>query len=299
VTITGTGGIGKTHLALALGNELQETFAEGISFVSLATTYDSELVIPAIVHALGLKEMGNYSPMQLLKTFLHDKHLLIVLDNFEQVLQAAPHLSDLLSSCTQLKILVTSRAVLRVWGEYTFRVQPLEIPDLQQFPELESLSQISSIALFVQRAEAILPGFQLTDENARDVAEICNRLEGVPLALELAAAHCNVLSPHALLSRLEHPIEMLTGGRRDAPLRHQTLSNLLSWNDDLLTPSEHMLFRRLAIFDGGFSLQAAEVIMKVVGDMSISVRDGITALIDRSMVQQTAYGKEEPRLYFL
>src|SRR5438876_2047334 len=299
VTITGTGGIGKTHLAMALGNEIQETFAEGVSFVSLATTYDSELVIPAIAHALGLKEVGDRSPMQLLKTFLHDKHLLIVLDNFEQVLPAAPHLSDLLSSCPQLKILVTSRALLHVWGEYTCRILPLEVPDLQQLPDLERLSQIASIALFVQRAEAILPGFQLTDENARDVAEICTRLEGVPLILELTAAHCNVLSPHALLSRLEHPIELLTGGRRDAPLRHQTLSNLLSWNDDLLTPNEHMLFRRLAIFDGGFSLQAAEVIMKVFGDMSISVLDGITALIDRSMLQQTAYGKEEPRLYFL
>ncbi len=299
VTLTGAGGIGKTHLALALGNELQETFAEGVSFVSLAATYDSELAIPAIVHALGLKEIGDRSPMQLLKTFLHDKHLLIVLDNFEQVLPAAPHLSDLLSSCPQLKILVTSRALLHVWGEYAFRVPPLEVPDLQQLPDLESLSQIASIALFVQRAEAILPGFQLTDENARDVAEICTRLEGVPLTLELTATHCNVLSPHELLSRLEHPIEMLTGGRRDAPLRHQTLRNLLSWNDDLLTPNEHMLFRRLAIFDGGFSLKAAEAIMKVFGDMSISVLDGISALIDKSMVQQTAYGKEEPRLYFL
>ncbi len=244
VTLTGTGGIGKTHLALALGNELQETFAEGVSFVSLAATYDSELAIPAIVHALGLKEIGDRSPMQLLKTFLHDKHLLIVLDNFEQVLPAAPHLSDLLSSCPQLKILVTSRALLHVWGEYTCRILPLEVPDLQQLPDLERLSQIASIALFVQRAEAILPGFQLTDENARDIAEICTRLEGVPLILELTAAHCNVLSPHALLSRLEHPIEMLTGGRRDAPLRHQTLSNLLSWNDDLLTSNEQMLFRR-------------------------------------------------------
>src|SRR6266705_1590899 len=276
VTLTGAGGIGKTHLALTLGNELQETFAEGVYFVSLSTTYDSERVIPAIAHALGLKEVGDRSPMQLLKTFLHDKHLLIVLDNFEQVLPAAPHLSDLLSSCPQLKMLVTSRALLHVWGEYTYRILPLEVPDLQQLPDLESLSQIASIALFVQRAEAILPGFQLTDENARDVAEICTRLEGVPLALELTATYCNALSPHALLSRLEHPIELLTGGRRDAPLRHQTLSNLLSWNDDLLTPNEHMLFRRLAIFDGGFSLQAAEVIMKVFGDISISVLVGIT-----------------------
>ena len=175
MTLTGAGGVGKTHLALALGNELRETFAEGVSFVSLATIYDSELVIPAIVHALGLKEMGIRNPMQLLKAFLRDKHLLIVLDNFEQVLLAAPLLSELLSSCTRLKILVTSRAVLHVWGEHTYRVQPLEVPDLRQLPELESLSQIASIALFVQCAEAILPEFQLTDENARDVAEICDQ----------------------------------------------------------------------------------------------------------------------------
>ena len=297
VTLTGAGGVGKTHLALALGNELRETFAEGVSFVSLARIYDSELVIPAIMHALGLKEMGIRNPMQMLKAFLRDKHLLIVLDNFEQVLLAAPLISELLSSCTRLKILVTSRAVLHVWGEHTYRVQPLEVPDLRQLPELERLSQMASIALFVQCAEAILPGFQLTDENARDVAEICDRLEGMPLALELAASHSNVLSPHSLLSRLEHPIDMLTGGRRDAPPRHQTLRNMISWNDDLLSSDENMLFRRLAIFDGGISLQAAEEIMTVFGDMSISVLDGITALIDKSMLQQTTYGEEEPRLY--
>jgi predicted ATPase/DNA-binding CsgD family transcriptional regulator len=299
VTLTGAGGIGKTHLALALGDEFQDTFAGGVTFISLASIYDSELVLPAIVHALGLKEMGDRSTMQLLKTFLRDKHLLIVLDNFEQVLPAAPHLSDLLSSCSQLKILVTSRAVLHVWGEYTFRVQPLELPYLRQLSELDSLSQVASIALFVQRAEAILPEFKLTDENARDVAEICNRLDGVPLALELAATHCKLLSPNAILTRLKHPIEMLTGGRRDAPQRHQTLHNMLSWNDDLLTPDEQKLFRRLSIFDGEFSLQAAEAIMRIFGDMSISVLDSITALIDKSMLQQTTYGNEEPRLYFL
>ena len=299
VTLTGAGGIGKTHLALALGNEFQDTFVDGVAFISLASIYDSELVVPAIVHMLGLKETGDRSSMQLLKTFLHDKHLLIVLDNFEQVLPAAPHLSDLLSSCSQLKILVTSRAVLHVWGEYTFRVQPLKLPDPQQLPELESLSQIASIALFVQRAKTIFPEFKLTDEIARDVAEICIRLDGIPLALELTAEYCKLLSPGAILTRLKYPIEMLTGGRRDAPLRHQTLRNTLSWNDDLLTPDEHKLFRRLAIFDKGFTLQAAEALMSVFGDISISVLDGITALIDKSMLQQTMYGKEEPRLYFL
>lgn len=299
VTLTGAGGIGKTHLALALGHEFQDTFASGVTFISLASIYDSELVLPAIVHALGLKELGDRSPMQILKTFLHDKNLLIVIDNFEQVLPSAPHLSDLLSSCSQLKILVTSRSVLHVWGEYIFRVQPLEVPDPQQLPELDSLSQIASIALFVQRAEAILPEFKLTDEIARDVAEICKRLDGVPLALELAATYCKLLSPKAILIRLKHPVEMLTGGRRDAPLRHQTLHNMLSWNEDLLAPDEHKLFRRLSIFDGEFSLHAAEAIMNIFGDINISVLDCISALIDKSMLQQTTYDKEETRLYFL
>jgi predicted ATPase/DNA-binding CsgD family transcriptional regulator len=298
LTLTGTGGIGKTHLALTLGNELQGTFAEGVCFIPLSTIFDSELVIPAIVQALGLREMRDRNPIQLLKTFLRDKHLLLVLDNFEQVLPAAAHLTDLLSSCSQLKILVTSRALLHVWGEYTCTIPSLEVPDMQHIPEYENLTSVASVALFVQRAQAIQPEFQLTDENARDVAEICSRLEGVPLTLELTAACCNVLSPHALLARLEHPIEMLTGGRRDAPQRHQTLRNSLSWNDDLLSPDEQILFRRLAIFDGGFSLQTAEAIMKVFEDQSISVLEGLTALIDKSMLQKPLYRKGEMRFYF-
>ena len=299
VTLTGTGGIGKTHLALTLGNEVQETFAEGACFVSLSTIYDSELVIPAITQALGLQEREDRSPLELLKSFLRDKQLLVVLDNFEQVLPSAPLLSELLSSCPQLKILVTSRALLHVWGEYVFIVPPLEVPDMQYLPERKALSQIASVALFVQRAKAMLPEFQLTDGNARDVAGICSRLEGVPLALELTATSSNVLSPQALLSHLEHPLEVLTGGRRDAPPRHKTLRNALSWNDDMLSADEQTLFRRLAVFVGGFSLQAAEAIATAHGGMRISVLDGVTALIDKSMLQKPAHGRDEPRLYLL
>ena len=299
VTLTGTGGIGKTHLALTLGNELLETFAGGGSFISLATISDSELVIPAIVHALGLQDMGDRSPIERLKSFLHDKHFFLVLDNFEQVLPAAPLLSHLLSSCPQLKLLVTSRVLLRVWGEYVFTVPPLEVPDMQHVPERDVLTQIASVALFAQRAEAILPGFQLTEENARDVAEICTRLEGVPLALELAAAHCQLFSPQVLLAQLEYPLKMLTGGRRDAPPRHQTLRNAFSWNDDVLSSDEQTLFRRLAVFSGGCSLQAAEAIATAEGGTSISVLDGVRALIEKSMLQHAAQGKDEPRLYLL
>jgi len=299
VTLTGTGGIGKTHLALTLGNEFLEVFAQGVCFVSLSTIHDSELVIPAITHALGLPEGKDRSSIGRLKTFLRDKQLLLMLDNFEQVLLKAPLLADLLSSCTQLKILVTSRALLHIEGEYVFPVPPLEIPDTRQVLERESLSQVASVALFVQRTQAMLPGFQLTIENARDIAAICTRLEGVPLAIELAAAQSKLFSPKSLLSRLEHPLEVLTGGRRDAPPRQQTLFKTLSWNDDLLSPDEQTLFRRLAVFAGGCSLQAIEAVSAALGSLKISVLDGVRSLIDTSLVQCAPSGEDEPRLSLL
>ena len=188
VTLTGIGGIGKTHLALSVGNEVQEAFAHGVCFVSLSTISDSELVIPAITQALGLPEREDRNPAEHLKTFLRDKHILLILDSFEHVLLKAPLLADLLSSCPDLKILVTSRALLHIGGEYECTLQALEVPDMHHVPDLESLSQVASVALFVQRTQNMLPEFQLTSENARDIAEICTRLEGVPLAIELAAA---------------------------------------------------------------------------------------------------------------
>jgi predicted ATPase/DNA-binding CsgD family transcriptional regulator len=296
VTLTGPGGIGKTHLALALGNELRETFAGGVCFVSLATVYDSDHVIPAITHALGLPEMRDSTPMHLLKTYLRDKQLVLVLDSFELVLPAAPLLADLLSSCPQLRFLVTSRALLHIGGEYICAVQPLEVPDLRHVSEPESLSQIASVALFVQRTQAILPGFQLTIENAGDIAAICARLEGVPLALELAAEQSNVLPPKALLSRLEHPLKVLTGRRRDVPERQQTMLKTLSWNDDLLTLDEQILFRRLAVFDEGCSLLAVETLSTALGSLTISVLDGVRSLVVKSLLRFSADGKGEPRL---
>ncbi len=297
VTLTGPGGIGKSHLALSLGNEVREAFAQGVCFVSLAHINDPEQVIPAIAQALGLPERENHHLFDRLKTFLRDRQLLVLLDNFEQVLPAAPLLSDLLSSCPQLKLLVTSRALLRVWGEYEFTISPLEMPDLQHLPECESLLQVAAVALFVQRTQAILPGFQLTDENARDIAEICRRLEGVPLALELAATRSKLLSPQELLSRLEPRLQVLTGGRKDAPVRQQTLHNTLSWNYGFLSPDEQTLFQRLAVFVGGCSLQAAEAISTALGGMTISVLDGVTSLIDKSLLRQPAQGDDELRLY--
>jgi predicted ATPase/DNA-binding CsgD family transcriptional regulator len=299
VTLTGTGGIGKTHLALSLGNDVREMFDQGVCFVSLSTIYDSELVIPAIIQALGLPERESHSPLHLLKTFLRDKRFLLMLDGFEHVLPKAPLLADLLSMCPKLKLVVTSRALLHVGGEYEFPVRPLEIPDMRQGMEPGSLPQIASVALFMQRTQATLPGFQLTSENAHDIAAICTQLEGVPLAIELAAEQSKWLSPKILLSRLKHPLEVLVGRRRDAPERQQTLLKTLEWNDEMLSPDEQTLFRRLAVFVGGCSLQALEAVSTTLGGLSISVLDGVRALVDTSLVQYDVSGEGESRLTLL
>jgi predicted ATPase len=209
------------------------------------------------------------------------------------------HLANLLSVCPQLKVLVTSRALLHLGGEFAFTVPPLEVPDMGHMPERESLSQIGSVALFVQRTQAVLPWFQLTDENARDIAAICARLEGVPLAIELVVEQSKLLPPKALLSRLEHPLKVLTGRRKDAPERQQSLLKTLSWNDDLLSPDEQTLFRRLSVFAGGCTLQAAEAISTALGDMTISVPDVIISLIDKSLLARPAHCKDEPRVNLL
>ena len=297
VTLTGPGGIGKTHLALALGNELTEVFADGVCFVSLESITELWLVIPIIAQALGLPEMGDSSAFDHLKTVLRDRQLLLLIDNFEQVLPAAPVLCDLLSTCPQLKILVTSRALLHVWGEYEFTIPPLEVPDLHNLPDREALLQVGSVALFVQRTQARLSEFWLTEGNARDIAEICTRLEGVPLALELSAARSKLLPPHLLLSRLEPSLKVLTGGRSDAPARQQTLHNTLSWNDDLLSSDEQTLFQRLAVFVGGCTLQAAEAISTALGGTATSVVEGVASLIDKSLLQRPALDEDETRLY--
>ena len=299
VTLTGIGGIGKTHLALSLGNEVQEAFAQGVCFVSLAKISDPERVIPAITHALALPEREDRNPAEHLKTFLRDKHLLLILDSFEHVLPKAPLLADLLSSCPELKILVTSRALLHIGGEYEFTLQALEVPDMQHVPDLESLSQVASVALFVQRTKNMLPEFQLTSENARDIAQICTRLEGVPLAIELAAAQGKLFPPKILLSRLEHPLEALTGRRKDAPARQQTLLKTLSWNDALLSSDEQTLFRRCAVFVGGCSLQAVEALSKTLGSLGTSVLDGVLSLVDNNLLRYAASSEDETRLSYL
>ena len=296
LTITGPGGIGKTRLALQVASDVQWDFTDGYSFVALAHLTDPHQVALTIAQALGLPESKRREPFERLRTFLSKKHLLLLLDNFEQVLAAAPLLPELLSNCPQLKILVTSRAVLRVQGEYEFLVPQLPVPDPQLLLTPESIMQYGAVALFVQRAQAIQHDFRVTEENAHDIAAICARLGGLPLAIELAAAHIKLLTPRLLLSRLEKPLDVLTRGGPDLPARHQTLRDTIAWSYDLLSPEEQQAFRRLSVFVGGSTLEAAEAVCASPGGEASPVVDVVASLLDKSLLQQVKHENEELRL---
>jgi len=299
LTITGIGGVGKTRLALQIAEELVDDFANGVSFVSLAPLSDPALVLPTLAQTLGLQEISNQSVLDVLKASLRHKQLLLVLDNFEQVVTAAPWLVELLQACPHLNILVTSRTLLRVSGEYEFSVLPLAVPDLKQLPEPEALSQYASVALFLQRAQALKPDFQITSANSRPIAEICVRLDGLPLALELAAARIKLLSPQALLGRLSQRFQVLTSGARDAPARQQTLRNTIQWSYNLLDASEQQLFRRLSVFAGGCTLEAVEALCAAFDGEAGHVLDGVASLLDKNLLQQREQEGNEPRLLLL
>src|SRR5947209_5219749 len=211
---------------------MRASFSDGGCFVSLASISDPDLVLPSIAQSLGLLDARDQSPLEHLKAYLREKHLLLLLDNFEQVLAAGPALIDLLAACPGLKILVTSRAVLRLQGEHEFPVSPLAVPDLKRLPDLETLTHYASVTLFLQRAQALKPDFRGTEGNARTIAEICVHLDGLPLAIELAAARIKLLPPQALLRRLEHRFQVLTGGAQNVPARQQTLRNTIQWSYD-------------------------------------------------------------------
>jgi predicted ATPase/DNA-binding CsgD family transcriptional regulator len=299
LTITGTGGVGKTRLALEVAQVLRTNFTDGICFVSLAPVSDTTRVMGAIAKTLGLWESAELSPEEQMQVVLRGRHLLLILDNFEQVVEAAPQLASLLTLCPHLHILVTSRIALHLSGEHEFPVPPLEIPDLTQLHSPESLTQQASVHLFVQRTQAIQPAFQVTAANAHTIAEICVQLDGLPLAIELAAARGKLLPPQALLKRLSHRLEVLTGGAQDLPTRQRTLRNTLQWSYDLLAEDEQRLFRWLSIFMGGFTLEAAEAVYQASGTSTFSVFEGIASLLDKNMVQQTEREREEPRLFML
>ncbi len=298
LTITGPGGVGKSRLALEVALDVQREFTDGCCSVELAHFTTPEQVELGIAQALGLRVRGR-ELFERLKTFLREKHLLLLLDNFEQVPAAAPLLSELLSACPRLKILVTSRAVLRLQGEFEFPVLPLSVPDLHHLPSPEALVQYGAVALFVQRAQAISRDFRVTEENASAVAGICARLDGLPLAIELAAAHTKLLPPHQLLVRLERPLDVLTRGGPDLPLRHKTLRDTIAWSYDLLMTEEQRVFRRLSVFVGGCTLEAAEVVCTDPGELINHVMHMIESLLDKSLLQQVKQESGESRLLML
>jgi predicted ATPase/serine/threonine protein kinase len=299
VTLTGTGGVGKTRLGLQVATDLLDDFPDGVCFVPLAPTRDPDLVVATIAQTLGIQEAGGQSFSDLLHAYLQDKQLLLLLDNFEQVATAAPRLSDLLAVCPHLKILVTSRAVLHIRPEHEFPVPPLALPDFTHLPESHILSQYAAVALFLERARAVNPDFQVTPANTRAIAEICVRLDGLPLAIELAAARIKLLPPQALLVRLRHRLQVLTSGARDVPPRQQTLRNMLAWSYDLLDAEEQRLFRRLSVFVGGCTLEAVEGLSTALGERLADVLDEVASLMDKSLLRQVEQEGQEPRLLML
>lgn len=296
LTLTGTGGVGKTRLALAIAATVQDEFRDGICFVSLAALRNADLVLPTIAQAEGLHDTSTQSPGALLQAVLREKHHLLVLDNFEQVVAAAPDLMELLVTCPHLKMLVTSREVLRVRGEREFVVQPLALPDSAHLPDGETLACYGAVALFLERAREVQPTLELTAATAPLITEICRRLDGLPLALELAAARLKVLSLQALLERLEHRLQILTGGPRDLPARQQTLRQTIAWSYDLLSHEEQRLFRLLSVFVGGCTLEAAETVYNLLGGKRAQVLDEVTSLLDKHLLNQSEQGDHMPRL---
>ena len=273
LTMTGPGGAGKTRLAIEVASSIGPEFSAGVQFVGLASITDSDLVATALAKSLDLPEVSNRRVPELLRDYLQDAGpFLFVLDNFEQVLPAATLVADTLAACPSLKVLVTSRAALRLYGEQEFPVTPLE--------------QDSAVQLFVNRATAVRPNFAVTPENSETIREICMRLDGLPLAIELAAPRTKLLSPQAILDRLQSRLQLLTGGAIDLPERQQTLRNTIDWSHGLLNESEQKLFRRLSVFTGGCTLEAAEAVCNTGRDLGMDVFDGMASLVDKNLVQR-------------
>jgi predicted ATPase/class 3 adenylate cyclase len=299
ITLTGSGGIGKTRLALQVASELLDAFAHGVWFVDLAPISDPALLLPAIAQALGIKEAGGRSLLESLKHYLRNRQLLLLLDNFEHLLDAALQVADLLMDAAGLKILVTSRAVLHLSSERVLVVPPLVVPEPGHLPPLEQLMQYEAVRLFVDRAQAVRADFALDAEHASAVTQICQGLEGLPLAIELAAARVALFPPQSLLARLQSPLTFLTGGAHDLPARQQTLRKTIDWSYLLLNPAEQLLFRRLAIFVGSYTLDAIEEICNGDRALPIAMIDGVAALVDHSLVRQAEGPDGEPHFMML
>ena len=284
VTMTGPGGVGKTRLSLQVGSESVDTYPDGVWFVPLEESFDEPGVVMALGSALGVREGGGQSLTDSLVEYLRGKHLLLVLDNFEQVTQTAPLISRLLRAAPHIKALVTSRTRLGIQGEREYAVQPLALPQRDAPIVVPALLQCSAVALFVDRAQATSSGFTLTESNAAAVTEICRGLDALPLAIELAAARVKLLPPEALLKRMTQRLGLLTGGKGDRPVRQQTLRATIAWSYDLLSLEERTLFIRHAVFAAGFTLDAAEAVCNPDG--SIDLLTGLEALVDHSLIRQ-------------
>ncbi len=302
LTLTGPGGIGKTRLALRAAADEMDHFEDGVFFVDLSTVADSGSVFGAIARTIGLSDPRDESLLDELKERLREQRVLLILDNFEHVTAAAPAVAELLQDCSRLALLVTSREALRVHGEHLFAVPPLSLPTVA--PERVSVDELGpceAVQLFVKRAQAVRPDFRLTEDHAAAVAEICLRLDGLPLAIELATARINLFSPEALRDRLGSKLQLLRGGARDMPARQQTLSATLEWSYQLLEAGEQRLFELLSAFSGA-ALEAVEVVASSVngrGGTRIDTLDGLSSLVDKSLIQRADPGEAEPRLVML
>ncbi len=296
VTLIGPGGTGKTRLSLQVAQELLGQFPNGVYFVQLAEDTDANQFISRVAQQLEVRE-GGQPLLENVKDCLRDRRLLLVLDNFEQLVSTAPTVAEIIAAAPQLKIIISSRIALNLQGEREFLVPPLELPQTENDSALENLIENESISLFVGRARAVHPSFSLTKDNASAVAEICRRLDGLPLALELAAARIKLLQPQAILTRLDDKLKLLTGGARDLPARHQTLRNTLEWSYDLLNEDEKILYARLSVFVGGFTLEATEAVCNQDGKLDIL--ESLTSLVNNSLVQQEETADGEPRFGML
>ncbi|MGH7552199.1 MAG: ATP-binding protein, partial [Longimicrobiales bacterium] len=299
LTLTGTGGTGKTSLAVEAAAKCIHDFRDGVAYVPLAPIAEATLVFAAIAQTLGVAPRGEQQLLEAAIDHLRDRRLLLVLDNFEQVLDAADNVATLVTSCPETTVMVTSRFALRLSMEREFPVAPLRTPDLDTTKTAETLRAYPAVELFAERAAAVKPGFGLDDESAVAVAEICQRLDGLPLAIELAAARVKIFSPRALLARLDRRLELLSSGPRDLPARHRTLRQAIAWSYDLLDLAEQAVFRRLAVFAGGCSLDAAETVCAAAGAPALPALEGVTALVDKSLLRQEAGDDEEPRFAML
>jgi len=313
LTLTGPGGTGKTRLGLQLAAELSDEFTDGVFFVPLAPIADPSLVIPTVAQTLGLHDRGSQPILEVLEEFLRPKKMLLLLDSFEHVCGAAVEVAHLLETCPLIKFLVTSRERLHVRGEFEFLVRPLAFPDVSQRSSVDALTRNPAVELFLQRAQSVKPEFCISEENAKPVAEICARLDGLPLAIELAAARIRLFPPEMLLKRLikadgHSSLHLLTHGPRDAPQRHQTLHAAMDWSYQLLGEEEQKLFQILSVFAGGFTLQAVEAVcchpesnrnLHPEEALSMDIMEALASLLDKNLLRQYEMSEDESRFTML